>query len=162
MTAIEITKGRPASGGYNGRVSSEWFSRPGDEKLLSLSDLCASVKGRAERSRIRTVESAAIGHQAGRPRRHGQEALAGRARRPGSQAGGGARTRRRARLARLPSSRHALHRGLGLPDLRKGDDSPLWTPIAGKTQSLWLSRRLPTARRRRSGPSVTSPTRSQR
>ena len=69
MTAIEITKGRPASGGYkvdvsrgghNGRVSSEWFSRPDDEKFLSLSDLCASVKGRAERSRIRTVESAAI------------------------------------------------------------------------------------------------------
>ena len=61
--------GRPASGGYkvdvsrggnDGRVSSEWFSRPDDEKYLSLSDLFASVKGRAERSRTRTVESAAI------------------------------------------------------------------------------------------------------
>ena len=69
MTAIEITNGRPASGGYkvdvsrgdhNGRVSSEWFSRPDDEKYLSLSDLYASVKGRAERSKTRTVESAAI------------------------------------------------------------------------------------------------------
>ena len=69
MTAIEITNGRPARGGYkvdasrgghNGRVSSEWFSRPDDEKYLSLSDLYASVKGRAERSRTRTVESAAI------------------------------------------------------------------------------------------------------
>lgn len=69
MTAIEITNGRPESGGYkvdvsrgghNGRVSSEWFSRPDDEKYLSLSELYASVKGRAERSKTRTVESAAI------------------------------------------------------------------------------------------------------
>ena len=69
MTAIEITNGRPEGGGYkvdvsrgghNGRVSSEWFSRPDDEKFLSLSDLYASVKGRAERSHTRTVESAAI------------------------------------------------------------------------------------------------------
>ncbi len=69
MTAIEIMNGRPASGGYkvdvsrggqDGRVSSEWFSRPDDEKYLSLSELYASVKGRAERSKTRTVESAAI------------------------------------------------------------------------------------------------------
>ena len=70
MTHVEILDGRrDASGGYkvdvsrgghNGRVSSEWFSRPDDEKYLSLSDLYASVKGRAERSRTRTVESAAI------------------------------------------------------------------------------------------------------
>lgn len=69
MTAIEIMNGRPESGGYkvdvsrgghDGRVSSEWFSRPDDEKYLSLSDLYASVKGRAERSNTRTVESAAI------------------------------------------------------------------------------------------------------
>lgn len=69
MTAIEIMNGRPESGGYkvdvsrgrhDGRVSSEWFSRPDDEKYLSLSDLYASVKGRAARSQTRTVESAAI------------------------------------------------------------------------------------------------------
>ncbi|MBM7067572.1 DUF932 domain-containing protein [Actibacterium sp. 188UL27-1] len=69
MTAIEIMNGRPESGGYkvdvsrgghNGRVSSEWFSRPDDEKYLSLSDLYASVQSRAERSKTRTVESAAI------------------------------------------------------------------------------------------------------
>ena len=70
MTNVEILDGRrDASGGYkvdvsrgghNGRVSSEWFSRPDDEKFLSLSDLYASVKGRAERSRTQTVESAAI------------------------------------------------------------------------------------------------------
>jgi SRSO17 transposase len=29
--------------------------------------------------------------------------------------------------ARLPSSRHALHRSLRVPDLREGDDSPLTT-----------------------------------
>ncbi|MEM7683240.1 MAG: DUF932 domain-containing protein [Pseudomonadota bacterium] len=69
MTAIEIMNERPESGGYkvdvsrgghNGRVSSEWFSRPDDERYLSLSDLYASVKGRAERSKTGTVESAAI------------------------------------------------------------------------------------------------------
>ena len=70
MTNVEILDGRrDASGGYkvdvsrgghNGRVSSEWFSRPDDEKFLSLSDLYASVKGRAARSKTRTVESAAI------------------------------------------------------------------------------------------------------
>jgi len=69
MTAIEIINGRLESGGYkvdvsrgghNGRVSSEWFSRPDDEKYLSLSELYASVEGRAERSKTRTVESSAI------------------------------------------------------------------------------------------------------
>jgi hypothetical protein len=43
-----------------GRVSSEWFSRPADERYLSLSDLFAAVRRRTERSRTRTVESAAI------------------------------------------------------------------------------------------------------
>ncbi|MFG1285325.1 DUF932 domain-containing protein, partial [Xanthobacter autotrophicus] len=49
-----------------GRVSSEWFSRPDDERYLSLSDLHASVSSRAERSRTRTVESAAIRVEASR------------------------------------------------------------------------------------------------
>ena len=70
MTNLETLDGRrDASGGYKvdisrgeriGRVSSEWFSRPDDERYLSLSELYTSVKGRAERSRTRTVESAAI------------------------------------------------------------------------------------------------------
>ncbi|POF33916.1 DUF932 domain-containing protein [Roseibium marinum] len=70
MTNLETLDGRrDPSGGYKvdisrgeriGRVSSEWFSRPDDERYLSLSELYASVKGRAERSRTRTVESAAI------------------------------------------------------------------------------------------------------
>ena len=70
MTNLETLDGRhDASRRYKvdisrgeriGRVSSEWFSRPDDERYLSLSELYASVKGRAERSRTRTVESAAI------------------------------------------------------------------------------------------------------
>jgi hypothetical protein len=49
-----------------GRVSSEWFSRPADERYLSLSELFAAVRGRAERSRTRTAESAAIRVEANR------------------------------------------------------------------------------------------------
>jgi len=70
MTQVEILDAaRDRAGGYKvdvsrgeriGRVSSEWFSRPGDERYLSLSDLHAAVHGRTERSRTRTVESAAI------------------------------------------------------------------------------------------------------
>lgn len=67
--------GRGTSGGYkvdagrgqrNGRVSSEWFSRPDDQRFLSLADLYASVRGRSERSRTRTVESSAIRVEASR------------------------------------------------------------------------------------------------
>ncbi len=56
----------PASSGYrvdlgrgtrDGRVSSEWLSRPADERFLSLSELQASVKTRADRSHARTLES---------------------------------------------------------------------------------------------------------
>ncbi|QPC42736.1 DUF932 domain-containing protein [Kaustia mangrovi] len=70
MTNLETLDGRrDASDDYKvdisrgeriGRVSSEWFSRPDDERYLSLSELYASVKSRAARSRTRTVESAAI------------------------------------------------------------------------------------------------------
>jgi hypothetical protein len=69
MNTEIIDAGRDISGGYKvdvsrgtnvDRVSSEWFSRPDDERYLSLDDIFASVKGRAERSRTRTVESAAI------------------------------------------------------------------------------------------------------
>ncbi|MFG1220799.1 DUF932 domain-containing protein, partial [Xanthobacter flavus] len=63
------------SGGYKvdvnrgervGRVSSEWFSRPADERYLSLSELYGAVRGRSDRSRTRTVESAAIRVKASR------------------------------------------------------------------------------------------------
>jgi hypothetical protein len=43
-----------------GRVSSEWFSRPGDERFLSLPELYAAVHARADRAEARTVESRAI------------------------------------------------------------------------------------------------------
>ena len=49
-----------------GRVSSEWFSRPADERYLSLSDLKRAVRGRADRSRTRVVESALIHVEANR------------------------------------------------------------------------------------------------
>jgi len=50
----------PSRGERVGRVSSEWFARPADERYLSLSDLYAAVQGRAERSRTRTLETGAI------------------------------------------------------------------------------------------------------
>ncbi|MDH4989135.1 DUF932 domain-containing protein [Aminobacter anthyllidis] len=40
-----------------GRVSSEWFSRPDDERFLSLNELARTVRARAESGRTRTVES---------------------------------------------------------------------------------------------------------
>jgi hypothetical protein len=76
MTQVEIlhaARGRdvgykvdPSRGERIGRVSSEWFSRPQDERYLSLSDLFAAVRGRTERSRTRTIESAAIRVEASR------------------------------------------------------------------------------------------------
>jgi len=48
------------------RVSSEWFSRPDDERFLSLNELARTVRGRAESSRTRTVESKRIRVEASR------------------------------------------------------------------------------------------------
>lgn len=76
MTQVEIldaARGRDV--GYKvdtsrgeriGRVSSEWFSRPSDERYLSLSELFAAVRSRTERSRTRTIASAAIRVEASR------------------------------------------------------------------------------------------------
>lgn len=47
----------PYRGERNGRVSSEWFSRPDDERFLSLDTLYESVKSRAERMTTRVAES---------------------------------------------------------------------------------------------------------
>jgi hypothetical protein len=47
-------------GSMSSRVSSEWFSRPDDERFLSLADLHASVARRSERSVTRIVESKAV------------------------------------------------------------------------------------------------------
>jgi len=43
-----------------GRVSSEWFSRPDDERYLSLNSLYSAVRARSERAVTRTVQSSAI------------------------------------------------------------------------------------------------------
>lgn len=53
-------------GGRVGRVSSEWFSRPDDERYLSLTDLYDAVRCRAERAQARTVESRAVRVEAAR------------------------------------------------------------------------------------------------
>jgi len=58
---VDITRGERL-----GRVSSEWFSRPDDERYLSLSELYAAVRARADRARTRTVESRAVRVEASR------------------------------------------------------------------------------------------------
>lgn len=52
---VDISRGRNI-----GRVSSEWFSRPDDERFLSLPELYASVRGRADSATTRVVESRAL------------------------------------------------------------------------------------------------------
>lgn len=52
---VDISRGRNV-----GRVSSEWFSRPDDEKYLSLTALHAAVLARARAAHTRIVESKAI------------------------------------------------------------------------------------------------------
>lgn len=76
MTNVEVLDAtRHTHGGYKvdasrgqriGRVSSEWFYRPDDERFLSLAELFNSVNGRSERSRTRTVETAAVRIEASR------------------------------------------------------------------------------------------------
>lgn len=66
---------QPVTSGYRvdvsrgqriGRVSSEWFSRPDDERHLSLTELHEAVRRRAERASARTVESRAVRVEASR------------------------------------------------------------------------------------------------
>jgi len=52
---VDISRGPNVS-----RVSSEWFSRPEDEKFLSLTDLYDNVRTRAERATTRIVESRSL------------------------------------------------------------------------------------------------------
>jgi hypothetical protein len=65
----------PVSAGYKvdisrgeriGRVSSEWFSRPDDERYLSLSALYAAVRARTDRATARTVETRTLRVEASR------------------------------------------------------------------------------------------------
>ena len=93
------------------------------------------------------------------PGRSHQATLAHRARLSGAEAGSRARAFRRARMAWLPPSRHTLHRGLRIPDLREGDDSPLSTSFQRNVPGGCHSRRLQTQRLHRCGPSGTFQTR---
>ena len=65
------------------------------------------------------------------------------------------------RVARLPPSRHTLHRRLRVLDRRAGRPSPLRTTFRRAARAICHSRRLPTQRHRRSDPSATSQTRSR-
>ena len=49
-----------------GRISSEWFSRPDDERYLSLTELHAAVRDRAERATARIVETKSLRVEASR------------------------------------------------------------------------------------------------
>ena len=64
---VDVTRGQRI-----GRVSSEWFSRPADQRFLDLNDLYQAVSSRAEHSRTRTIESRAVQVEA---RRDDHEAL---------------------------------------------------------------------------------------
>lgn len=69
MNSLAPVVDRPVGGAYRvdisrgrniGRVSSEWFSRPDDERFLSLTDLHEVVRARADRATTRVVDSKAI------------------------------------------------------------------------------------------------------
>lgn len=75
MNIISSQNSQPVSSGFRvdisrgeriGRVSSEWFSRPDDERYLSLTELFDAVKVRADRATARTVESRAVRVEASR------------------------------------------------------------------------------------------------
>ncbi|RVD31748.1 DUF932 domain-containing protein [Mesorhizobium sp. M4B.F.Ca.ET.017.02.2.1] len=58
---VDISRGKRI-----GRVSSEWFSRPDDERYLSLTELYDAVRARADRAATRTVETRAVRVEASR------------------------------------------------------------------------------------------------
>jgi hypothetical protein len=75
MNIISSQNGQPVSKGFRvnisrgqniGRVSSEWFSRPDDERYLSLTELYDAVKTRADCAKARTVESRSVRVEASR------------------------------------------------------------------------------------------------
>src|ERR1019366_2011615 len=76
MTMMTLTQNeQPVSSGFRvdvspgqriGRVSSEWFSRPDDERYLSLTALYDAVRSRSERATARTVETRTLRVEANR------------------------------------------------------------------------------------------------
>ena len=61
LTKVDVTRGERI-----GRVSSEWFSRPDDERYLSLDALYGAVRARADRATARTVETKDVRVEASR------------------------------------------------------------------------------------------------
>jgi hypothetical protein len=53
-------------GGHNGTVSSQWFSRPDDERYLNLEDLYVATRKRADSANVRTVRSTNVRVEASR------------------------------------------------------------------------------------------------
>src|SRR5271157_5680552 len=92
-------------------------------------------------------------------RRHGQIALAHRARLRGTQKRARPRPFRGAKLARIPPSRRPLHRRLRFSHPRTSGDSPLRPPAARNASPILASQ---TPRRRQSDPNGTSKIRSPR
>src|SRR5258705_12734562 len=101
------------------------------------------ARGRSRADQILAVD-VAIQYRLPPDRRLCQAALAHRAGLSGAQAGGRAWALRRARVARLPSPRHDVHRSLRIPGLREGDDSPLKTSYRHAAPDACLTRRLST------------------
>ena len=98
-------------------------------------------------------------HVPRRSRRHGQIALAHRARLRGTEKRARPRPFRRAKLARIPSSRRPLHRRLRFSHPRTSGDSPLRPPAAPNVSPILASQ---TQRRRQSDPNGMSKIRSRR
>jgi hypothetical protein len=55
----------PFLGSRDGRVSSQWFSRPDDERFLNLNDLYEATRRRADTAHVRTVPSDQVRVEAG-------------------------------------------------------------------------------------------------
>src|SRR6478736_9751690 len=117
------------------------------------------ARGRAGADAVLAVDPAR-GDRLRRSGRLGSAALAHRAGLPGSQAGSRARALRGPRLARLPPSRHAVHRGLWLSDRRAGEIFPPQAQVAPGVSKRLAFPRVTTPRRRRSDPNGTCRTRS--
>src|SRR6516165_1631361 len=117
------------------------------------------ARGRGRADQVLALDLAEK-HHLPRSGRRRQIALAGRARLSGTQAGGRARTLRGTRLARLSPSRHPVHRGIWIPDLREGDDSPLKTSFRPAVPATCHTRQLSTPRILPCGLNGTSQTRS--
>src|SRR5882757_582780 len=76
MNMMTLSQGQqPVSGSFRvdvsrgqriGRVSSEWFARPDDERCLNLPEHYEAVRGRAQRAQARTGESRVIREEANR------------------------------------------------------------------------------------------------